>query len=82
MGVGMAWWRLRVRLATGVRDLLVFGEGAVAAVVLAAAHRDADAAGGWMRMAALSQPVRRVVEIVGLDTIITCCPTLAQALKP
>ncbi|WP_406368524.1 STAS domain-containing protein [Streptomyces sp. NBC_00647] len=50
--------------------------------VLAAAHRDADAAGGWMRMAALSQPVRRVVEIVGLDTIITCCPTLAQALKP
>ncbi|MER5387300.1 hypothetical protein ABT040_45005 [Streptomyces sp. NPDC002688] len=54
----------------------------MAAVVLAAAHRDADAAGGWIRMAALTQPVRRVVEIVDLDTIITCCPTLAQALKP
>ncbi|MET9896235.1 STAS domain-containing protein [Streptomyces sp. NPDC006465] len=38
--------------------------------VLAAAHRDAAAADGWIRMAALSAPVKRVVEIAGLDTII------------
>ncbi|KAB1978871.1 STAS domain-containing protein [Streptomyces triticiradicis] len=49
--------------------------------VLVAANRDATAAGGRLRMAALSEPVRRVVEIVGLDTIIACYPTLAQALR-
>lgn len=48
--------------------------------VLVAANRDATAAGGRLRMAALSGPVQRVVEIVGLDTIIPCYPTLAQAL--
>ncbi len=48
--------------------------------VLVAANRDASAAGGRLRMAALSGPVQRVVEIVGLDTIIPCYPTLAQAL--
>ncbi|MEV6196498.1 STAS domain-containing protein [Streptomyces sp. NPDC051920] len=50
--------------------------------VLVAAHRDATAAGGWIRMASLAEPARRVVEIVGLDTIIACHPTLAQALEP
>ncbi|MFE9812007.1 STAS domain-containing protein [Streptomyces sp. NPDC005227] len=50
--------------------------------VLAAARRDADAAGGWLRMAALTAPVERVVELVGLDTIIACYATLAEALKP
>ncbi|MFE4703331.1 STAS domain-containing protein [Streptomyces sp. NPDC056738] len=48
--------------------------------VLVAANRDATAAGGQLRMAALSEPVQRVVEIVGLDTIIACYTTLAQAL--
>ncbi|MEU8788245.1 STAS domain-containing protein [Streptomyces sp. NPDC048643] len=48
--------------------------------VLAAAHRDAAAADGGLRMAALSAPVKRVVEIVGLDTIIRCYSTLPQAL--
>ncbi|MGW1068309.1 STAS domain-containing protein [Streptomyces aureus] len=48
--------------------------------VLVAANRDATGAGGRLRMAALSEPVQRVVEIVGLDTVIPCYPTLAQAL--
>ncbi|MEU8792693.1 STAS domain-containing protein [Streptomyces sp. NPDC048643] len=50
--------------------------------VLALAHRDANAAGGWLRMAVLTAPVERVVQLVGLDTVIGCYPTLAQALKP
>ncbi|MET7988758.1 MULTISPECIES: STAS domain-containing protein [unclassified Streptomyces] len=50
--------------------------------VLVAANRDAAAADGWLRMAALTEPVRRVVDIVGLDTVIDCYPTLAEALKP
>ncbi|MGW6263283.1 STAS domain-containing protein [Streptomyces sp. NPDC055085] len=48
--------------------------------VLAAAHRDAAAVGGQLRMAALTAPVARVVGIVGLDTIIPCYPTLPEAL--
>ncbi|MGW3661869.1 STAS domain-containing protein [Streptomyces sp. NPDC005141] len=50
--------------------------------VLVAAHRDAASGDGWIRMAALTAPVQRVVEIVGLDTIIACYPTLPQALLP
>lgn len=48
--------------------------------VLVAAHRDATAAGGWIRLAALIAPVKRVVELVGLDTVIDCYPVLPQAL--
>ncbi|MFF0191270.1 STAS domain-containing protein [Streptomyces sp. NPDC005244] len=48
--------------------------------VLVAARRDAVGAGGWIRMAHLTEPVQRVVEIVGLDTIIPCYATLAEAL--
>lgn len=51
-------------------------------VALAAARRDAVTADGWIRLAVLTEPVQRVLEIVGLDTIIACHPTLAQALTP
>ncbi|MGW7611639.1 hypothetical protein ACWGKW_31165 [Streptomyces sp. NPDC054766] len=51
-------------------------------VALAAARRDAVTADGWIRLAVLTEPVQRVLEIVGLDTIIACYPTLAQALTP
>ncbi|MGW1966539.1 STAS domain-containing protein [Streptomyces sp. NPDC001935] len=50
--------------------------------VLAAARGDATSVGGWLRMVSLTAPVQRVVEIVGLDTIISCYPTLSQALLP
>ncbi|MCX4918986.1 STAS domain-containing protein [Streptomyces sp. NBC_00687] len=50
--------------------------------VLATARRNANAAGGWLRMAALTDPVERVIALVGLDTIIDCYPTVAEALKP
>ncbi|MER7982865.1 STAS domain-containing protein [Streptomyces sp. NPDC095817] len=48
--------------------------------VLVHARRHADAAGGWIRMAALTEPVQRVIEIVGLHMIVDCFPTLAEAL--
>ncbi|MFJ8798681.1 STAS domain-containing protein [Streptomyces sp. NPDC102487] len=50
--------------------------------VLAAARRNASAAGGRLRMAVLTEPVERVIAVVGLDTIIDCYPTLVEALKP
>ncbi|MFD7797432.1 STAS domain-containing protein [Streptomyces sp. NPDC059759] len=48
--------------------------------VLAAAHLAVQSDDGWIRLVALTPPVRRVVDIVGLDTIIPCYSTLAQAL--
>lgn len=48
--------------------------------ILISAHRALTGAGGWLRLAALSAPVLRTVQIVGLDTVIDCHPTLDQAL--
>ncbi|MFF2383606.1 STAS domain-containing protein [Streptomyces sp. NPDC058108] len=48
--------------------------------VLVAANNAAGEAGGWVRLAAMSEPVQRVVEIVRLDTVLTCYLTLSQAL--
>ncbi|MFD8421781.1 STAS domain-containing protein [Streptomyces sp. NPDC059466] len=48
--------------------------------VLASAHGTAVSAGGWVRLAAMSHPVQRVVELVGLNTVLACYPTLGQAL--
>ncbi|MFE5141335.1 STAS domain-containing protein [Streptomyces fagopyri] len=48
--------------------------------VLIVANNAAEEASGWIRLAAMSEPVQRVVEIVRLDTVLTCYPTLCQAL--
>lgn len=50
--------------------------------VLILAHQAAEAAGGWLRVAGAQTPVMRVMEMVGLDTVIRCCPTVQQALEP
>ncbi|TXS62966.1 anti-sigma factor antagonist [Streptomyces sp. me109] len=70
---------------TGVsRTLLDLSEFALmdagAINVLAAAQRDAVSADGWTGLASLRAAVQRVVEIVGLDTVVPCHPTLRQAL--
>jgi anti-anti-sigma factor len=43
-------------------------------------HQDASAAGGWLRLAAAQEPVRRVIELIGLDVVLACHPTVEQAL--
>ncbi|MFD9394871.1 STAS domain-containing protein [Streptomyces sp. NPDC060000] len=45
------------------------------------AHRRVSATGGWLRLAAVQEPVMRVVHLVGLDTVIACHPTVEQALN-
>ncbi|MEV5783123.1 MULTISPECIES: STAS domain-containing protein [Streptomyces] len=47
---------------------------------LIGAHHAATAQQGWVRLAAPSPSILRVLQIVGLDTVITCYPTLQQAL--
>ncbi|MCI3273565.1 STAS domain-containing protein [Streptomyces cylindrosporus] len=47
---------------------------------LIAVHQSAQAARGWLRLAGAQGPVLRTVQLVGLDTIVTCHPTVQDAL--
>ncbi|MFC8202041.1 STAS domain-containing protein [Streptomyces sp. NPDC057298] len=44
------------------------------------AYRATSSAQGWLRIAGATEAVLRVLQIVGLDTVIPCHPTLEQAL--
>ncbi|MET9929878.1 MULTISPECIES: STAS domain-containing protein [unclassified Streptomyces] len=48
---------------------------------LISAHRHLTEAQGWLRIAAAQEAVQRVLALVGLDTVVDCHPTLAQALN-
>ncbi|WP_393072539.1 STAS domain-containing protein [Streptomyces sp. LN704] len=48
--------------------------------VLVSAHQAADDANGWLRVAGAQGPVLRVIQLVGLDAVIACRPTVEQAL--
>jgi anti-anti-sigma factor len=50
--------------------------------VFVSAHQAVTATEGWVRIAAAQEPVLRVLELVGVDAIIACHPTLEQALRP
>ncbi|MEU3413849.1 MULTISPECIES: STAS domain-containing protein [unclassified Streptomyces] len=50
--------------------------------ILIAAHQAAAEAGGWLRLAAPAAPVLRTLQIVGVDEVIACRPTLRDALSP
>ncbi|MFJ4715529.1 STAS domain-containing protein [Streptomyces sp. NPDC088785] len=43
-------------------------------------HRAAEEAGGWLRLAGLDGPVWRVVELVGVHHVLSCHPSVAEAL--
>ncbi|MFD9584912.1 STAS domain-containing protein [Streptomyces sp. NPDC059980] len=70
--------------ATTSRTVLDFGDvtfmDSSGVNVLVAAFHTSRAAGGWIRIAALTERVWQVVDIVGLDTVIPCYPTLPEAL--
>ncbi|MFF8035814.1 MULTISPECIES: STAS domain-containing protein [unclassified Streptomyces] len=48
--------------------------------ILIAAHQALTEAGGWLRLAGAHGPVLRVMELVGIDTLIDCHPTPHHAL--
>ncbi|GGX56527.1 STAS domain-containing protein [Streptomyces fructofermentans] len=50
--------------------------------ILVSAHRTLTGSGGWLRLAAPTPPVLRTIQLVGIDTVIDCHPTLGQALAP
>ncbi|MEV6618316.1 STAS domain-containing protein [Streptomyces sp. NPDC051051] len=50
--------------------------------ILITTHQTVTAAGGWLRLAAPAHPVQRVLQLVGIDQLIDCRPTLHHALTP
>ncbi|CAL9336697.1 STAS domain-containing protein [Streptomyces griseomycini] len=50
--------------------------------VLIAAYQNVTQAGGWLRLAAPTDSVLRVLQLVGVDDLVECHPTLRQALTP
>lgn len=49
--------------------------------VFVAAHRHVRDVQGWLRIAGAQEPVMRVLQIVGLDSVVACHPTTEQALN-
>ncbi|MFJ4716406.1 STAS domain-containing protein [Streptomyces sp. NPDC088785] len=48
--------------------------------VLLTAHQTVREAGGWLRLACCDGPVRRVLEMVGVDQVIACYASVERAL--
>ncbi|MGA5899296.1 STAS domain-containing protein [Streptomyces venetus] len=48
--------------------------------VFVAAYQQATDTGGWVRIAGAQHSVLRVLQLVGVDTLIPCHPTTEQAL--
>ncbi|MFI6039247.1 STAS domain-containing protein [Streptomyces sp. NPDC051315] len=48
--------------------------------ILIAAYQAVAKVGGWLRLAAPTDSVLRVLQLVGVDDIIECHPTLHEAL--
>ncbi|MFE1024574.1 STAS domain-containing protein [Streptomyces sp. NPDC058818] len=48
--------------------------------VFVAAYRTANDAQGWLRIAGAQEPVLRVLQLVGVDALVDCHPTVEQAL--
>ncbi|WP_261994006.1 STAS domain-containing protein [Streptomyces sp. t39] len=49
--------------------------------ILVTAYRNAIDTGGWLRIAGAQSPVLRVLQLVGVDTIIACHPDVDHALR-
>ncbi|AYN43252.1 anti-sigma factor antagonist [Streptomyces dangxiongensis] len=48
--------------------------------ILVNAHQTVTEADGWLRLAAPTDSVLRVLQLVGIDDVIQCRPTLREAL--
>ncbi|MFJ5899545.1 STAS domain-containing protein [Streptomyces sp. NPDC093064] len=62
-----------------LRDVTFMDSSGINALI--AAHRAAQAGGTRLRLAAPQEAVLRVLQLVGLDTLIPCYPTLEAALE-
>ena len=67
------------RTVADLTDLTFMDSSGINALI--AAHRAAVDAQGWLRVAGTRPSVLRVLRIVGIDTLISCLPTVRQAME-
>lgn len=70
---------VRPRIVADMRQVAFMDSSGIN--ILIAAHQAVTAAGGWLRLAAPAPAVLRTLQIVGVDEIIDCRPTLRDALS-
>ncbi|MET8957515.1 STAS domain-containing protein [Streptomyces sp. NPDC004129] len=68
----------RPRVVVDMRHVTFMDSSGINALI--AAHRDLTQADGWLRLSEVQGSVLRALQIVGLDTLIPCCPSLREAL--
>lgn len=49
---------------------------------LIAAHQARRPVQGWLRLAGVRGAVLRTLQLVGLDAVIVCCPSVEDAVRP
>lgn len=67
------------RTVADLTDLTFMDSSGINALIVA--HRAAVEAQGWLRVAGMRPSVLRVIQIVGVDALISCRPTVRQALE-
>ncbi|MGW4909015.1 STAS domain-containing protein [Streptomyces sp. NPDC004270] len=67
------------RTVADLTDLTFMDSSGINTLIVA--HRAAVDAEGWLRVAGSRPSVLRVMQIVGIDTLIPCHPTVRQALE-
>ncbi|MEU3297669.1 STAS domain-containing protein [Streptomyces longwoodensis] len=70
----------RPRIVVDVRQLTFMDSTGIN--LLVAAYQTVTRAGGWIRLASPPESVLRVLQLVGVDDLIACRPTLREALTP
>nr|WP_234021778.1 STAS domain-containing protein [Streptomyces sp. 351MFTsu5.1] len=66
------------RIVADLSDVTFMDSSGVNALVTAYQH--VSATDGWLRIAGAQESVLRVLQIVGIDTLIPCLPTAEDAL--
>jgi stage II sporulation protein AA (anti-sigma F factor antagonist) len=67
------------RTVMDMREVTFMDSSGINALILA--HQHAHSTQGWLRLAAATDPVLRVLRIVGLNHVIACHPTIQEALR-
>ncbi|MEU3298136.1 STAS domain-containing protein [Streptomyces longwoodensis] len=70
----------RPRIVVDMRQLTFMDSTGIN--LLVAAYQTVTRADGWIRLAAPTEAVLRTLQLVGVDDLIECRPTLREALAP
>ncbi|MFF4402900.1 STAS domain-containing protein [Streptomyces sp. NPDC001480] len=71
---------VRPRIVVDMRQIAFMDSSGINLFITA--HQAVTEAGGWLRLAGPTRAVRRTLQLVGVDALIDCRPTLREALTP